>query len=80
LPPHDGAFAITVHKSQGSEYACAAVLLPPDPAHRILSRQLLYTGLSRAQSAIELWASAGSVAAALAQPIRRAGGLAARLT
>jgi exodeoxyribonuclease V alpha subunit len=79
LPPHDGAFAITIHKSQGSEYARATVLLPPDAEHRILSRQLLYTGLSRAKRDVELWATDAAVAAALAHPILRAGGLAARL-
>src|SRR5690606_7758333 len=79
LPAHDGAFAITIHKSQGSEYAHAAVLLPPDPDHRILSRQLLYTGLSRAKSDVELWATDAALEAALAHPVHRAGGLAARL-
>jgi exodeoxyribonuclease V alpha subunit len=79
LPVHDGAFAITVHKSQGSEYAQAAVLLPPDPAHRILSRQLLYTGMSRAKQRLDICASADAIAAAIARPVRRAGGLAAKL-
>ena len=79
LPAHEGAFAITIHKSQGSEYRRVAVLLPPDPAHRILSRQLLYTGVSRARQAVELWAGEAALQAALARPIRRAGGLADRL-
>ena len=79
LPPHEGGFAITVHKSQGSEYDLAAVLLPPDPDHRLLSRQLLYTGLSRAKRQVELWGTAEAVAAALDRPVQRAGGLAARL-
>lgn len=79
LPTHDGAFAVTIHKSQGSEYSRAAVLLPPDPEHRILSRQLLYTALSRAKVAVELWATPESVRAALAQPVKRIGGLASRL-
>ena len=79
LPAHEGAFAITVHKSQGSEYAHVAVLLPPDPEHRILSRQLLYTGISRARERLDLCATADVVAASLARPIRRAGGLAAKL-
>lgn len=79
LPAHEGAFAITVHKSQGSEYAHVAVLLPPDPEHRILSRQLLYTGISRARERLDLCASTDVVAASLARPIRRAGGLAAKL-
>ncbi|MEO7200546.1 MAG: exodeoxyribonuclease V subunit alpha, partial [Dokdonella sp.] len=79
LPTHDGAFAVTIHKSQGSEYTRAAVLLPPDPEHRILSRQLLYTGLSRAKVSVELWATPESVRAALEQPVKRIGGLASRL-
>jgi exodeoxyribonuclease V alpha subunit len=79
LPAHEGAFAITIHKSQGSEYAQAAVLLPPDPEHRIVSRQLLYTGLSRAKQTVELWATEAVIASALARPLQRASGLAARL-
>ncbi|MFO0453730.1 MAG: exodeoxyribonuclease V subunit alpha, partial [Pseudomonadota bacterium] len=49
LPAFDLGFALTVHKSQGSEYAEVAVLLPPDPQHRVLSRELLYTAASRAK-------------------------------
>jgi exodeoxyribonuclease V alpha subunit len=79
LPAHEGAFAITIHKSQGSEYDEVAVLLPPDPDSRILSRQLLYTGLSRARRTALLWSSEASLDAALARPVRRAGGLADRL-
>jgi exodeoxyribonuclease V alpha subunit len=56
------------------------VLLPPDPEHRLLSRQLLYTGLSRAKRQVELWGTGEAVAAALDRPVQRAGGLAARLS
>jgi exodeoxyribonuclease V alpha subunit len=79
LPVHEGAFAITIHKSQGSEYVRAAVLLPADAENRILSRQLLYTGLSRAKQHIELWSTEASLLAAVANPVRRSGGLADRL-
>jgi exodeoxyribonuclease V alpha subunit len=79
LTDHEGAFAITIHKSQGSEYERVAVLLPPDADSPILSRQLLYTGLSRAKATVELWSSDAALDAALARPVRRAGGLAARL-
>lgn len=79
LPPHEPAFAITIHKSQGSEYAHVAVLLPPDGENRILSRQLLYTGLSRARETVELWSSDAALAAALSRPVERSGGLAERL-
>ena len=80
LSVHEGAFAITIHKSQGSEYARAAVLLPADAENRILSRQLLYTGLSRAKQYIELWGTEAALLAAVANPVRRSGGLADRLT
>ncbi|HET9033324.1 MAG TPA: exodeoxyribonuclease V subunit alpha [Dokdonella sp.] len=78
LPEHKGAFAVTIHKSQGSEYDQVAVLLPPDADNRILSRQLLYTAVSRARQSVEIWGSDAVLDAALATPVRRAGGLAAR--
>lgn len=55
LTPHQCAFAVTVHKSQGSEYGHVAVLLPPKSDNAILSRQLLYTALTRAKVKAELW-------------------------
>ncbi|WEN15812.1 exodeoxyribonuclease V subunit alpha [Rhodanobacter sp. AS-Z3] len=79
LPDHQGAFAVTIHKSQGSEYDHVAVLLPADPQNRILSRQLLYTAMSRAKLSVELWATDEASEAALATPVRRASGLAARI-
>ena len=75
LPQHESAGAITIHKAQGSEYAQVAVVLPPNAEHRILSRQLLYTALSRAKHGVEVWASEATLAAALMRPIRREGGL-----
>jgi exodeoxyribonuclease V alpha subunit len=71
---------VTIHKSQGSEYDHVAVLLPPDAENRILSRQLLYTGVSRAKQAIELWGTDVACQTAIATPVRRASGLAARMT
>ena len=79
LPEHRGAFAVTIHKSQGSEYDHVALLLPPDADNRILSRQLLYTGASRARHSLELWATDAALATALATPVLRAGGLRQRL-
>jgi len=79
LPEHETAFAITIHKSQGSEYDQVAVLLPPEAGHRLLSRQLLYTAVSRARSVVELWASDAALASALSRPIVRQGGLRERL-
>ena len=65
LPPHESAFAITVHKSQGSEYGEVAVLLPPDADNAVLSRQLLYTAATRARRALQLWCSDAVLEAAL---------------
>lgn len=48
LPAHDIAFAITVHKSQGSEFD-AAFLILPDRTNPLLTRELIYTGISRAR-------------------------------
>lgn len=79
LPAHEGAFAITIHKSQGSEYERVAVLLPTVADHRILSRQLLYTGFTRARREVELWANDGVLTAALRQVLERNGGLADKL-
>jgi exodeoxyribonuclease V alpha subunit len=79
LPEHDFGYALTIHKSQGSEYDHVAVLLPPDADHRILARQLLYTGVSRARRSLEIWSSEASLTAALERLSVRDGGLRRRL-
>ena len=48
LPPHETVFAMSVHKSQGSEFDAVAVLLPPEPSP-VVSRELLYTAVTRAR-------------------------------
>ncbi|MFY8122623.1 MAG: exodeoxyribonuclease V subunit alpha, partial [Silanimonas sp.] len=70
LPAFDLGFALTVHKSQGSEYAEVAVLLPPDPEHRVLSRELLYTAASRAKRMLTLHADDAVIDACLDRPVR----------
>jgi len=79
LPAHEPAFAITIHKSQGCEYRHAAVLLPPDAEHRILSRQLLYTGVSRAKQSLEIWSAPAALQSALSVQGFRSGGLRDRI-
>lgn len=79
LPAHETAWAITIHRSQGSEYGHVAVVLPPDPDNRVLSRELLYTGVSRATSGVEIWAQGDVLRSAVGRPVRRHGGLCARL-
>ncbi len=78
LPSVETAFAITVHKSQGSEYDSVLLVLP-DASGRVLSRELLYTGLSRARSGATLWAAEEVVLDAVTHGTERASGLADKL-
>jgi exodeoxyribonuclease V alpha subunit len=71
--------ALTIHKSQGSEYAHVIVVLPEQPS-RIVTRELLYTGVTRATRRVTVVGSEAVIRAAIARPIRRATGLADRLT
>lgn len=73
------AFAMTVHKSQGSEFGHVALVLPPDDGP-LLTRELVYTGLTRARERFTLLAPQPALLArAVARPTRRLGGLAGRL-
>ncbi len=74
LPAHETVFAMTIHKSQGSEFDQALIVLPPED-NRILGRELLYTAITRARSRIELWAAPAAVAAAVKRRSLRASGL-----
>jgi exodeoxyribonuclease V alpha subunit len=74
----DTVYAMTIHKSQGSQFATAAVLLP-EPGSRILTRELLYTAATRAQSRLILVGAEATVRAAVARPVARASGLGRRL-
>ncbi len=54
LPHHEPAFAITVHKSQGSEYENVWLIMPKEE-HPLFSRSLLYTAITRAKQSFTLW-------------------------
>jgi exodeoxyribonuclease V alpha subunit len=79
LPSHEGGFAITVHKSQGSEYREVGLVLPPEDASGLVSRQLVYTAISRARESITVLASDGVLERALATALGRQSGLAHRI-
>lgn len=79
LPAHDSAFAITVHKAQGSESDDVCVLLPRQDA-RTLSRELVYTAITRARHALHLCAGEPVLRAALGRHATRISGLARRLS
>ena len=74
----DTVYAMTVHKSQGSQFGTAAVLLP-DPASPILTRELLYTAVTRAREQLILVGTEEAIRAAVARPVARASGLRDRL-
>ncbi|MFM0670984.1 AAA family ATPase [Paraburkholderia sediminicola] len=78
LPPHDTAFALTVHKSQGSEFE-HAVLMLPSVFSRVLSRELVYTAITRARERVEVIGGRAVLAQAIATPTQRDSGLAARV-
>jgi exodeoxyribonuclease V alpha subunit len=67
-------YAMTVHKAQGSQFDTAAVLLPP-PGSQVLTRELLYTAVTRAREHLILAGTEESVRAAVARPAARASGL-----
>ena len=70
----DTVYAMTVHKSQGSQFGGVAVLLP-DPASPILTRELLYTAVTRAREHLILVGTEAAVRAAITRPIARSSGL-----
>lgn len=78
LPSHDSAFAMTVHKSQGSEFREVLLVLPEQPSP-LLSRSLFYTGITRARQRVEIWGLPQRLAEAVSTRAERAAGLAERL-
>jgi len=78
LPRHETAFAMTVHKSQGSEFDAVFVALPQQRS-RVLTRELLYTAITRARRGVTLLAEQPVLEQAIATPTLRHSGLLARL-
>ncbi|MCF6300128.1 MAG: exodeoxyribonuclease V subunit alpha, partial [Proteobacteria bacterium] len=75
LPAYQSAFAITVHKSQGSEFDRVLMPLPDDSKHRLLSREILYTGLTRAKQAVTIYSRTESLKACILNRSDRKTGL-----
>ncbi|WP_175815803.1 AAA family ATPase [Burkholderia diffusa] len=78
LPPHETAFALTVHKSQGSEFDEAALVLPASFS-RVLTRELVYTAVTRARTRVQVIGPRRVLAQAVATRTQRDSGLAARV-
>ncbi|MCR6686164.1 exodeoxyribonuclease V subunit alpha [Pseudoxanthomonas sp.] len=78
LPRHESAFAMTVHKAQGSEFDEVWLQLPRTPS-RVLSRELIYTAITRARTRLHVAGSAQVLRDALARHAVRMSGLGWRL-
>jgi exodeoxyribonuclease V alpha subunit len=78
MPAHETAFVMTVHKSQGSEFDRVWLLLPPADSP-VLSRELIYTGITRAKTQLTLLGAESVFRSAVTRVIHRDSGLASRL-
>ena len=79
LPQHELAFAMTVHKSQGSEYGQVLLAIPPEGGQRLQNRQLVYTAITRARQLAVCYGSATVLSAAIARGLERCSGLRAEI-
>jgi exodeoxyribonuclease V alpha subunit len=78
LPAHETAFAMTIHKSQGSEFERVLLVLPNQP-NRSVTRELLYTGVTRARARVDVAAPAAVLEHAIGTPTKRHSGLLDRM-
>ncbi len=70
LPGWEPAWMQTIHKSQGSEYDSVSIILPPG-TERLLSREILYTALTRARNRVNIFADENTLARALKKRVIR---------
>jgi exodeoxyribonuclease V alpha subunit len=75
LPAWEPAYALTVHKCQGSEFENILVVLPADEKHRLLTRQMIYTAVTRAKKKIIIYGKSWAIQNALKQKVQRESGL-----
>lgn len=75
IPPHEAAFAITIHKSQGSEFDTVLIIIP-DKFSPVVTRELLYTGVTRARKKVILVGSLETIKKAVQLDIKRHSGIA----
>jgi exodeoxyribonuclease V alpha subunit len=71
LPTHEPAFALTVHKSQGGEYGQVLLVLPPEGGRGLLTRELIYTGITRARQLAIIYGTAEMLRTAISRRIKR---------
>jgi exodeoxyribonuclease V alpha subunit len=80
LPEHEDAFAMTVHKAQGSGFGKVLLVLPDSKKSPILTRELLYTGVTRTRDKVTIWATENTLRAAIGRKTIRSSGLKERLS
>ena len=78
LPKHETVYAMTIHKSQGSEFDKVLILLPQQFS-TLLTRELVYTGITRAKQRVDIWGSEQVFSSAISQKINRSSGLCEQL-
>jgi len=74
LPEHETVYAMTVHKSQGSEFDKVLLVLP-DRESPVLTRELIYTSITRAKKNVEIWGNENVFCTAVSRYIERTSGL-----
>jgi len=74
LPEHETVYAMTIHKSQGSEFNDVLIILP-DKYYPILTRELIYTGITRAINSVTIWGKKEILNEAISHKIERTSGL-----
>jgi len=74
IKEHETAYAMTVHKSQGSEFDHVCLVFP-DKDYPVLTRELVYTGITRARKSVLIWGSESVLKAAVSRRIKRTSGL-----
>ncbi len=74
LPAHEMVYAMTIHKSQGSEFDKVFMLLPQQTSP-ILTRELIYTGITRAKSMVSIWGTEKVLKHAVRQKVERYSGI-----
>lgn len=79
LTNYDSGFAMSIHKSQGSEYDHVSIMLSKEP-NRVLNKELVYTGITRAKKSLTLLGTKASLAFALGNSVQRRSGLALRIS
>jgi exodeoxyribonuclease V alpha subunit len=74
LPEHETVYAMTVHKAQGSEFNRVLLVLPDQPSP-VLTREMLYTAVTRARTRVEIWARREIIEASIEKRVTRHSGL-----